>query len=178
MTLIDFESIELERQLVDVAQKMVIAATTAPKARGLNQLSFQIMTAGHIGELSQRMIEISKEFDLPFFERDSKSILNSPVVLLIGCRISPIGLKNCSYCGFESCAEKSKHPTTPCAHNSVDIGIALGVAAKIAQENGIDNRIMFSAGKAALDLGYFQPEIHTAYAMPLSVSSKNIFFDR
>lgn len=170
--------LEIENQLIDIAQKMIIHATTAPKARGMNHLTYSIITKDDIANLSKQMLLIAKESSLSFFERDSISISKSPVILLIGSKIHPIGLNYCSYCGFESCEQKSRNDGTPCTHNSIDLGIAVGIAANVAMQNGVDNRIMFSAGKAALDLGYFDPDVQIAYAIPLSISSKNIFFDR
>jgi uncharacterized ferredoxin-like protein len=59
-----------------------------------------------------------------------------------------------------------------------DLGIALGSAVKTAQIHNVDNRIMFSAGTAALNLGLLGKDCSVAYAIPLSVTGKNIFFDR
>jgi uncharacterized ferredoxin-like protein len=58
----------------------------------------------------------------------------------------------------------------------MDLGIALGVAAKMAAELNIDNRLMYSAGAAAMTLGFLDADM--IMALPLSVSEKNIFFDR
>jgi uncharacterized ferredoxin-like protein len=63
-----------------------------------------------------------------------------------------------------------------CAFQIMDLGIALGVAAKMASELNIDNRIMYSAGAAAMDLGLLSADL--MIALPLSVGAKNIFFDR
>jgi uncharacterized ferredoxin-like protein len=41
----------------------------------------------------------------------------------------------------------------------------------------LDSRVLFSAGWAAKKLGLL-PEVDTIFAIPLSVSSKNPFFDR
>jgi uncharacterized ferredoxin-like protein len=42
----------------------------------------------------------------------------------------------------------------------------------------VDNRVFFSAGRAALNLKTLGPEVRIAYGIPLSVDGKNIFFDR
>jgi uncharacterized ferredoxin-like protein len=63
-----------------------------------------------------------------------------------------------------------------CAFQVMDLGIALGVAAKMAGELNIDNRMMYSAGAAAMNLGFLNADL--IIALPLSVSEKNIFFDR
>ncbi len=58
-----------------------------------------------------------------------------------------------------------------------DLGIAVGSAAKTAQIHNADNRILFTAGVAALSL-HLLPDCTCAYGIPLSVTGKNIFFDR
>jgi len=54
----------------------------------------------------------------------------------------------------------------------MDLGIALGVAAKLAAELNIDNRLMYSAGAAAMTLGLLEADM--IIALPLSISEKNI----
>ncbi len=63
-----------------------------------------------------------------------------------------------------------------CAFQLVDLGIALGVAAKMAGEFNIDNRLMYTAGAAAMKLGLMEADM--IIGLPLSISEKNIFFDR
>jgi len=65
-----------------------------------------------------------------------------------------------------------------CSVRMTDLGIALGSAVKAAQVHNVDNRIMYSAGTAALDLGLLGKDCSVAFAIPLSVTGKNIFFDR
>ncbi len=55
-------------------------------------------------------------------------------------------------------------------------GVALGVAAKAAAEMNIDNRLFYSAGAAAMSLGFLEADM--IVGLPLSISAKNIFFDR
>jgi len=43
-----------------------------------------------------------------------------------------------------------------CAFQVMDLGIALGVAAKLAAELNIDNRLMYSAGAAAMTLSHLE----------------------
>ena len=48
-----------------------------------------------------------------------------------------------------------------------------------AAELGLDNRVMYSIGLAAVTNGLFgDPGIRCALGIPFSVSSKNVFFDR
>ena len=59
-----------------------------------------------------------------------------------------------------------------------DLGITLGSAVKTAQIHNVDNRIMYSSGVAAIDLGLLGKDRTVAYAIRLSVTGKNIFFSR
>jgi len=65
-----------------------------------------------------------------------------------------------------------------CSFNAGDLGIAVGSAASRAADLRLDNRIMYSAGKAAIELGILGEGVSIAYGIPLSVSSKSPFFDR
>jgi uncharacterized ferredoxin-like protein len=59
----------------------------------------------------------------------------------------------------------------------LDLGIALGSAAKTAMDLNVDNRIMYRIGVAATRLGYL-PGSSVVMGIPLSVKGKNIYFDR
>jgi uncharacterized ferredoxin-like protein len=58
----------------------------------------------------------------------------------------------------------------------MDIGVALSSAVKTASMLNIDNRIQQRVGAAARELGYIKAEV--AMGTPISVSGKNIYFDR
>jgi uncharacterized ferredoxin-like protein len=45
-------------------------------------------------------------------------------------------------------------------------------------DSRIDNRVIYTAGQAVLRMGILEDDVKIAYAVPLSVSSKNPFFDR
>ena len=80
-------------------------------------------------------------------------------------------------------AKKRKTRGTPfagpnCAMRMTDLGIAIGSAVKTAQIHNVDNRIMYSAGTAAVELGLLGKTCTVAYAIPLSARGKNMFFDR
>lgn len=74
--------------------------------------------------------------------------------------------------------KKDKHPENPCAFNTGDLGIALGSAVSVAMDNRIDNRVMYTVGQAVLKMNLLGDDIKIVYGIPLSVSSKNVFFDR
>ena len=80
-------------------------------------------------------------------------------------------------CGFENCAAMMKAGAN-CAFNVTDLGIAVGSAVSVAANHHIDNRVMYSIGRAAIRAGVFKKDVRVCYGIPLSVSSKSIFFDR
>jgi uncharacterized ferredoxin-like protein len=164
--------------LRETISKMVIAARTAPKARGIDTFEILVAEGESVLKLSERMSKISREHDIAFFERDAGNILESPFIFLIGTRIKSIGLKKCGMCGFSGCDEKNKNPSVPCVFNTGDLGIALGSAAAVCMDHRVDNRIMYTIGQAAMDLGLFEDDIRIAYGIPVSATSKNPFFDR
>jgi len=124
------------------------------------------------------MLEIGKQTQAGVFLRDSQSILSAPVMVLLGTTIKPLGLKKCGMCGFKNCEEKSKNENIPCVFNVGDLGIAIGSAVSVAADCRVDNRVIYSAGLAAMELGLLGEGIKIAYAIPLSATSKNPFFDR
>ena len=164
--------------LLDIATKMVIAARTAPKARGKDLLTAAIVQADEIKLISDRMLEIAKNIEHPGFLRDGQNILAAPVMVLLGSQLESMKLKKCGMCGFPDCQEKDKHPLIPCAFNAGDLGIAVGSAVRVAMDHCVDNRIMYTVGQAVMDLGMFGPDIKLCYAIPLSATGKNPFFDR
>jgi uncharacterized ferredoxin-like protein len=63
-----------------------------------------------------------------------------------------------------------------CLFQAVDLGIALGSAAKMAAELNIDNRIMYSVGAAAKKLGLLDSDV--IIGIPLAAKGKSPYFDR
>lgn len=165
--------------VLNVAKRMILAARTAPKARGVNTLSMSILTGSDIQALAKTMRQIGEKEDNPIFLRDAANLLQAAqVVVIMGTRIKSLGLKTCGLCGFENCEAKDKEPDVPCAFNTGDLGIAVGSAASIAMDGRIDNRIMYTIGVAAQQMGLLGKEVKIVYGFPLSASSKNPFFDR
>ncbi|ADM27139.1 Protein of unknown function DUF2148 [Ignisphaera aggregans DSM 17230] len=165
IVLIDEET-AIENGLRHVAELMAIAAKTAPKARGMDNIVIKIVDRREeLEALAKKMEDLSKSFG-EFFNRDAQNIRNSKAVVLIGCRIVNIGLKTPSRWKIDA--------DTVCS--IVNLGIAIGSAVKIASISNVDNRVMFSAGVAAQELGYIDADY--VFAIPLNVSSKNIYFDR
>ncbi|MFA6548371.1 MAG: DUF2148 domain-containing protein [Candidatus Margulisiibacteriota bacterium] len=169
----DFKDSAIER----IAQEMCLAARTAPKARGLDLLEMAIIKGETLKQLSDKMKEIGDARNHFTFQRDSQSILSAQIMVLIGTKKQTIGLKYCGFCGFENCAAAEKAGAL-CAYNSGDLGIALGSAVSVAMDHRLDNRIMYSAGKAAVEMQLLGKDIVAAYGIPLSATAKNPFFDR
>lgn len=159
-----------------VAKQMATAARTAPKGKGIDIQEIIIVSGNDIVLLSEKMIEIASIKGMKFFIRDAENILQAEAILIIGTKKHNQGL-NCGYCGYDTCAEKDKHPKVPCAINITDLGIAIGSAVSAAADLRVDNRVMFSVGLAAKELGWLQ-DCTAAFGIPVSASSKNPFFDR
>lgn len=171
-------SIDLEKgALVTVAGLMSAAARTAPKTRGMDNIEIVAVDDEATREkLTAKMKEISKSENRPSMERDANSIAASPIIVIIGAKANPAGL-NCGFCGYRTCEELKKTKGL-CAYNSIDLGIAVGSAISIAGGFHIDNRVMYSIGRAAAELKILGADVKEALGIPLSVSGKNPFFDR
>ena len=163
--------------MLTVAKQIMTAARTAPKGKGFDIIEIAAVT-GHddISQLSELTRKKAEETGLKFLLRDAENILQAEAIILIGSRIKVQGL-NCGYCGVPTCEEKLKNDAMPCSINMVDLGIAVGSAVATAADLRVDTRVMFSVGFAIKHLGYL-PDCHSIYAIPLSASSKNPFFDR
>ncbi|MDD5496039.1 MAG: DUF2148 domain-containing protein [Candidatus Omnitrophica bacterium] len=171
-------SAELEKEaIMAVAEFMAAAARTAPKARGIDNIEVLAIDDELTKKrLIEKMKELAKKENRPTLERDAGSIAASPIIVMIGTRANPVGL-NCGFCGHKTCEELKKSKGV-CAYNPLDLGIAAGSAVSAASRFHIDNRIMYSIGLAALELDIFGKEVKMALGIPLSVTSKNPFFDR
>jgi len=171
-------STELETSAaLQVAALMVAAARTAPKTRGIDNIKTAAIDDGPTKQkIIAKMREIGMKEDRPSFTRDAGNIGNAPALVVIGVESNTAGL-NCGFCGKPTC-EAQENENGICAFNSIDLGIAIASAAETAGRHHIDNRIMYSIGRACLDLGVFGPKVKQALGIPLSVTGKNPFFDR
>ena len=171
---------ELRAGLADrAAQAMMVAARTAPKAKGKDNLSIvrvdyegRLLIARHM----RKMVEEQRAAS--FFLRDAANLEESDALVLIGTRIRPMRLRDCGLCGLETCENKERYEQVPCAFNTGDLGIATGSAVSRAADLRVDNRVMFSVGMAVLDLGIMGDDIRIINAIPLSITGKNIYMDR
>lgn len=174
--LVGEEEIKTENVLA-IAKQMMVAARTAPKGKGLDNLVQVLVCGDDLNVLADYMETSVEVHGRQFFIRDASNIRASQAVLVLGTRLGNLGL-NCGYCGFATCAEKNRHEALPCAFPLTDLGIAVGSACAKAADCRVDTRVMFSAGIAARDLGWLGLDCKVAYAIPISVSSKSPFFDR
>lgn len=163
-------------RLLQVANEMMTAARTAPKGKGIDLIEIELVNGDDIHALSDAMLDYSEKTGMKFVTRDAENILHAEAIILIGTRAKTHSL-NCGYCGFDTCAEKMEHPAIPCSLNSVDVGIAIGSACSVAADHRVDSRVMFSAGRVAQEIGWMSG-CSNIYAIPISCTSKNPFFDR
>lgn len=166
-----------KRAAFAVADLMAAAAKTAPKGCGVDNIEVVILNGAEKDELSATMRKMATKPETEFFNRDAGNIDNSHCVVMIGVKDNPLGINGCGLCGFDSCAEMKKAGTN-CGFNITDLGIAVGSAVSIAADNRIDNRVLYSAGRAAIAIKVFSEDVKVCYGIPLSTSSKSIFFDR
>lgn len=160
--------------VLDVARQMLTAARTAPKGKGVDIIEAALVTGEDIKKLAEKMVAMVEEHGMKFFLRDADNILQSECVVIIGTREQAQGL-NCGHCGFSTCAGRTDG--VPYALNTIDVGIAIGSACAMAADMRVDTRVMFSAGLAAQRLDWLKG-CKNVFAIPVSASSKNPFFDR
>ena len=168
-----------EKAIINAASRICAAARTAPKARGIDNIITLVLTGAEKDTLANKMDEISnREFEgtTNIFPRDAKNLRAAQALVLIGVEKAYAGLKFCSFCGFENC-DQCKKAGGRCAYDMINLGIALGSAVSIAVDDRIDNRIMYSIGKAAMEMDYADASV-VWFGIPISLSGKNIFFDR
>jgi uncharacterized ferredoxin-like protein len=165
-----------------VAGLMALAARTAPKGKGQDEILIAVLTSAQKKKVAKAMEEYGRKNGVGFFLRDAGNVAASDACIVIGARGKAFVGINCGACGYPSCAAfakaagAAKKRTTPV--RMADLGIAIGSAAKTAQIHNVDNRIMYSAGSIAMALGFLGKDCTAAYAIPLSASGKSIYFDR
>ncbi len=166
-----------QEAILAAAKEIMLAVRTAPKTRGHDKLTVLVADGKEKELLADKMVEVCEKSQgqRPSFARDAGNVRMAQAVILLGVKKEPFGL-NCNFCGYATCAEKPL--AAPCAFASIDLGIGTGVAASLLGQKHIDNRVMFSIGYAALQMGWFDAEASQALGFPLSASGKSIFFDR
>jgi len=170
--------------IFETAKLMLAAARTAPKSAGIDDILTLMVYGREKDAIADKMQEIAQERKAEAFNRDAKNVRDSEAVVLIGVRGHKSFGFNCGACGHKTCAEFDETlergedfqgPT--CVFKALDLGIALGSAAKTASLLNVDNRIMYRIGTAAMMLN-MMPEVTTTMGIPLSTKGKSIYFDR
>lgn len=169
-----------EKALLDTAARMCVAARTAPKTRGIDEVLSLVLTGEDKDRLADQVDEIGRrdfgEEASVWYGRDAQNVRDAGAVVLLGIEKTYRGVAHCSFCGFEDC-NACKEAGGHCAFLYTDLGIALSSAVMVAAQDQVDNRIMWSVGKAAAELKLGKEDIFWI-GIPLSVAGKNIFFDR
>ncbi len=164
-----------------VADLMAVAARTAPKSAGQDYVVIKVIEGDECQRLAEEMIKYGEAIGKKNFDRDGRNVAASAAVVLIGIKDGKsLGL-NCGACGFDTCAERTaaEHAEfvgPQCAFRLLDMGIALGSAAKMAGLLNVDNRIMYRAGVVARQMGLIKADF--VMGIPLSATGKSIYFDR
>jgi len=170
--------LQLEKEaILRAAGRICVAARTAPKGKGTDTLVTMVLSGEDKEILAAEMQRIGEEKKISFFIRDAGNVRVAEAIVLVGTRNETRGIPNCGFCGFADCAENEKNNGI-CAFCTGDLGIAIGSAVSIAADERIDNRVLFSAGKAALNLKLLGENVKIAYGLPLSSGGKSPFFDR
>ncbi len=163
-----------------VAELMCVAARTAPKSAGQDFVVTEILEDEACRELGEAMIRYGERTGKRNFDRDGKNVKDSPVVVLIGLKDAKAMGLNCGACGAEKCIKtntfEGEFRGPQCAFRLLDMGIALGSAVKTASLLNVDNRIMYRIGTVARELGLLDADY--VMGIPLSVTGKNIYYDR
>ena len=156
--------------LMRAAECLCVAARTAPEGKGKDLLVTAIVTEAE-KECLQQQMSGRRTRRCRFLSRDEDNIDHAPVVVLIGTRKEPLQIAACGFCGFVDCDAMLCAGGT-CSFNAGDLGIAVGSAVALAADLRIDNRIMYTAGKAAIELGILGGDVKIAYGIPLAAKVK------
>lgn len=175
---------DLRKELSLLAAKlMAMTAETAPKSKGEDDLEIVVVEGDMKERIADKMIEMAEERGKGF-KRDGESVKKADAILILGIYgKKALGL-NCGACGFKDCKEfekagrkKGKDFVGPnCVFKLLDLGIAIGSAAKLSSVIGADTRVMYRIGVAAKELGIAKSDV--VMGIPIALLSKNPFFDR
>jgi uncharacterized ferredoxin-like protein len=186
--------------LRQVAKLCATAAMTAPKSGG--QLFLKdgkpfietviVEDKPTLSRLAEWLRARGNKLREPIWFRDADTAEKLDLVLFIGLAKWYPPLYDCGACGFQTCGEFTKNATERratapdvndwefagpiCQMRCIDLGIAVGSAAKAASMNNIDTRCQTRIASAARHLGIIEADI--AVALSMSVTHKNIFFDK
>lgn len=179
-----------------VGQLCAAAAVTAPKSGGqlfLRGKPLFIETVlvddqPTLKRLADWMRARGKERRQEIWFRDAAMAERTDGVLFIGLKGWYPPIYDCGACGYATCAEfmeatkKLRAASADfefggpqCNLRDIDLGIAIGSAAKAASLNNVDTRCQTRIAVAARKLGLIEAEV--AVALSMSVTHKNVGFD-
>ncbi|MFH1621939.1 MAG: DUF2148 domain-containing protein [Candidatus Omnitrophota bacterium] len=196
-----------QSQIKTAIDLISISIRTAPKSGGQDDVVFLSASNKQKNKIAQKMIQIGREKSKGKLNKavreaiktswvsDANTVKNSQALILIGVRGKKSFGSNCTGCGFKNCAEFYAHNFKNrqnsvlgpfCMFKIWDLGIATDSAAKTASLLNVDNRIMYRIGIAVLQLRLMHSkkdknipsQIAPILGLPLSISGKNIYFDR
>jgi uncharacterized ferredoxin-like protein len=181
-----------------VARLCAVAAMTAPKSGG--QLFLKGATPFIETVVVEDKITLKRLADWlraqgdkhkeAIWYRDADIAEKLDLVLFIGLVGWYPPQYDCGACGYGTCAEflqaRPQYSSAEskdwqfdgpvCQLRALDLGIAVGSAAKAASLNNVDTRCQTRIAAAARHLKVIQADL--AVALSMSVSHKNIFFDK
>lgn len=160
---------------------MALSAKTAPKARGNDFVGIKIVSGEEVAKLADAMVRYGQETGRKNYDRDGENVRNSSAVLLLSLDNPTVCGLDCGACGNNRCAdlqtvEGEEFDGPLCAWRVLDLGVALGSAAKTASLFNLDNRIMYRVGAVAKKIGLIEGQL--AVGIPVVATGKNIYFDR
>jgi uncharacterized ferredoxin-like protein len=175
---------EETKAVLEVARLMLLAARTAPKGRGIDDIETLILTGKDKNAVAKEMRTLEKSAGKNW-ERDAVNVEQASALVLIGLKGGKALGTQCGACGYENCEAMLKAgrieglffagPT--CVIKAIDLGIAIGSAVKTAQIHNVDNRIFFRAGVGGYRLK-LMPECTVIIGIPLAATGKSPFYDR
>jgi len=96
---------ELEGVL-ETAKLMLVAARTAPKTIGVDDVITIILYGEEKNAIADKMDKIAEERKIEGFKRDAKNVRESDAVVLIGVRGENTAGLNCGACGHTKTVKK------------------------------------------------------------------------
>jgi uncharacterized ferredoxin-like protein len=193
---LDYDAIRADT-VRQVAKLMAAAAITAPKSGGMlfiagkhNFVETVIVDDTDTKKTLAEWIRArGKERREAIWFRDADVAEAVDAILFVGLSDWYPPNYDCGACGYATCAE-ILHETTPlrqesvelefvgptCNLRDIDLGIAVGSAAKTAALHSIDCRCQTRVSVAARKLGIIQADV--AVALSLSMTPKAVGFDR
>lgn len=181
-----FDGTKRERRgIMAAADLMLVAARTAPKSGGRDDIVTALVTGPETEALAEELERIAAEQNDAAWLKPVGLVRSATAIVLIGVRGTKSYVCNCGACGYASCADFAAAPTRAgrdydgpnCIFKVMDLGVALGSAVKTAGLLNADNRLYYRIGKAARRLRCL-PEASVIIGIPLSASGKNPNFDR